>query len=373
MKYDAITLDTNILRKNGYNLESGLLSQLTQFKEGSVQLVLSEIVYREASNHLKESGREDWSKLEQSIKKSEKSFVLSSESTLTINKILASEGTPEEATQERLKKFIEATGAIVVEAQNADMNELVKLYFTSSAPFEGHEKKKHEFPDAIALISLESWAKKHNKKLLAVSEDKGWEGYAASSTQIDIEKDLSRALQSFQEHVEQAKTIILNLLNDLSNDRNPDLLKELDEHIEQEVQSMEPDVEAETPTSNYEVDQVDVLYNDFELIHHENDYDFTIVRIGADKIVAKIPIIIRVKAEASFSLYVYDSIDKENVSIGEKSKEVDEELEMSVLITFEGDFESAPMDIGVSEVSLLRKRPTIDFGVVDFEEDWYEE
>ena len=372
MKYDAITLDTNILRKNGYNLESGLLGQLTQFKEGSVQLVLSEIVYRETSKHLRENAREDWSKLEQSIKKSEKSFLLSPESTEAMNKILAAQGKPEEAVEKRLKEFIQATGAIIVDAKNANMNELIKLYFKPAAPFEDNEKKKNEFPDAIALISLESWARRNNKKLLAVSEDKGWEGYAASSDHIDVEKDLSQALQSLQEHVERAKKIVLNLLNDLCNDETPDLLGEIDQRIEQEVESLQPEAEADSHVS-YEVDQVDISYNDFEFIHHEDHYDFTIVRIGANKIVAKIPILIRVKAEASFSFYVYDSIDKDNVSMGGNSEEVDAELEMSALFSFEGDFESTPMDITVSEVSLLQTRPIIDFGDVDFSDDWYEE
>jgi len=266
MKYDAITLDTNILRKNGYNLESGLLGQLTQFKEGSVQLVLSEIVVREVAKHLREDGREEWSKLAEAIKKTAKSFLLSPESTQAVNKILTSEVTPEEAAQKRLETFIEATGAIVVEAKNANMNELIKLYFKPSAPFEDNQKKKNEFPDAIALISLEVWARRNNKKLLAVSEDKGWEGYAASSNQIDVEKDLSQAFQNFQEHVEHAKRIVLSLLNDLCNDENPDLLREIDQHIEQEVESLQPDAEADSHVA-YEVDQVDASYNDFEFIH----------------------------------------------------------------------------------------------------------
>lgn len=372
MKYDAITLDTNIIRKNSYNLESGLLGQLTQFKEGSVQLVLSEIVVREVSKHLRENGQEDWFKLEQSLKKTEKSLLLSSKSTKAISEILASEVAPEEAAQKRLEQFIETTGAIIVEAKNANMNELIKLYFKSSAPFENNEKKKNEFPDAIALISLEAWAKRNNKKLLAVSDDKGWEGYAASSNHIDVEKDLSQAFQKFQEHVERAKRIILNLLSDLSNDENPDLLKEIEEIIEREVQSLEPDAEAESDIC-FEVDQIDVSCNDFEFIHRENEYDFTIVRIGVNKIVAKIPILIRLKAEASFSLSIYDSVDKDNVSMGGTSKEVDAELGMSALFTFEGDFESTPMDITVSEVSLLQTHPTINFGIVGFDDEGYEE
>jgi len=36
----------------------------------------------------------------------------------------------------------------------------MKLYFETKAPFEGAKDKKSEFPDAIALISLEIGLKK---------------------------------------------------------------------------------------------------------------------------------------------------------------------------------------------------------------------
>lgn len=46
MDYDAVTIDSNIFIEYGMNLEGGVLAQLFQFREGSAQFVLSEIVIR---------------------------------------------------------------------------------------------------------------------------------------------------------------------------------------------------------------------------------------------------------------------------------------------------------------------------------------
>lgn len=53
--------------------------------------------------------------------------------------------------------------------------------------------------------------------------------------------------------------------------------------------------------------------------------------------------------------------------------EVSTEIGVSALIVFEGDFNSSPMDIRVSEFTLLDV-PYIDFGDVEpFRDDWYDE
>jgi hypothetical protein len=59
------------------------------------------------------------------------------------------------------------------------MDTVVDMYFKLKAPFE--EKKRAEFPDAIALVSLERWAELNKLKILVVSYDSGWEEYCASS------------------------------------------------------------------------------------------------------------------------------------------------------------------------------------------------
>jgi hypothetical protein len=50
MSYDVVTLDTNIFANNHYDLERGLLAQLSQFKEGSARFVLSEVVLSEVKH-----------------------------------------------------------------------------------------------------------------------------------------------------------------------------------------------------------------------------------------------------------------------------------------------------------------------------------
>lgn len=373
MKYDAITLDTNIFRKNGYHFDFGLLGQLTQFKEGSVKLILSEIIVRELKRHLIQECSEKRLKLDNSLMDAQKFCLLPEETLKNINDLIASEDGAETAAKNRLKKFMEGTGAEIVEAKHASMEALVKSYFNPLAPFEETGKKKNEFPDAIALLSMDDWAGKNDKKILAVSEDKGWHDYAASSGCIDIEKDLSKAFEMFQKDVEHARQIISALLAALSNGNNPDLLQEMDSHIQHEMGSLDPYIDAQSYLS-YDEELESVYCEDFELVANGDDYEFTITQIGVNKIVAKIPLFMRAKATANFDFYVYDSIDKDNVSMGGESVEAEDDLNISALVTFEGDFNASPVEVNISELTLLETSPTINFGEIEpFREQEHEE
>src|SRR5262245_13827226 len=171
MQYDALTLDTNIFDENGCNLEAAMLGQLSQFKEGSVQLVLSEIVAKELSGHLERKAKELAAKLGSTIEQAIKNGLLTDEAA-TDSRLRPV--APLEAVKKRVSAFIEKTGLRIIPANGAEINELIKRYFAPSAPFEGSGKKKNEFPDAIALLSIEKWAKDNKKKILAVSKDGGW-------------------------------------------------------------------------------------------------------------------------------------------------------------------------------------------------------
>jgi hypothetical protein len=373
MKYDAITLDTNIFRQNSYNLESGLLGQLAQFKEGSVQLVLSEIVIRELKRHLIRDSHEMRLRLETSLKDAKKSCLLPDGVLENINTLIAAEADAATAAKNRLIKFIEDTGAKIVEAKHTSMESLVKSYFDALAPFEESGKKKNEFPDAIALLSLNDWAQKNNKKILAVSEDKGWHDYATGSDGIDAEKDLSKTFQMFQEDVGRARKVISGLLSALSQGNNPDLLDEMDKHIQGEVESLDPYVDAQSYLSYDE--EIESLYcENFEFLENDDDYEFTITQIGVNKIVVKIPLCMQIKASANFNFYVYDSIDKDNVSMGGDSIETEDTLHISALVTFEGNFNTSPAEVSISKLVLLESSPTINFGNIEpFTEQDYEE
>ena len=60
---------------------------------------------------------------------------------------------------DRLKEYYKWIGAEVLNSNAyVDFERLMSMYFETKAPFEGGKNKKNEFPDAIALISLEAWA-----------------------------------------------------------------------------------------------------------------------------------------------------------------------------------------------------------------------
>ena len=82
---------------------------------------------------------------------------------------------PEVVARERIDRYLKSVDATVVPAKgHVDIDELLRIYFEGTAPFSKEGKKKNEFPDAIALLSLEDWARNNAATLIAVSTDKDW-------------------------------------------------------------------------------------------------------------------------------------------------------------------------------------------------------
>jgi hypothetical protein len=128
----------------------------------------------------------------------------------------------------------------MVAADQGDMKRLIAMYFGPKAPFAESEEKKNEFPDAIALMTLEDWAKKNNKKVLAISGDKGWAQFADDSEWIDVEMDLAAALQELQKDADHARKIVANLLHRMDAGEAPELLQELEANVERQVCDLSP-------------------------------------------------------------------------------------------------------------------------------------
>ena len=194
MKYDAITIDTSIFGKNSWNLEGGMLGQLGQFKEGSIQLVLSEIVVRELRKYLKLEAEKARDAVDKARRESRKSGLFTAETFEELEDLFEKAISSDEAAEKRIEIFVDSTGMVVIPAIHTEINELIQRYFGSSAPFEKSGKKKSEFPDAIALLSMEKWAEKEGKKILAISNDNGWVDFGRGSKWIDAEKNLANPM-----------------------------------------------------------------------------------------------------------------------------------------------------------------------------------
>jgi len=189
MKYDAITVDAETVERNGFRFDGGLLAQLKQFVDGPTEVIISIVVVSEVLKHLTEKTRSAKDGLKAAHKKAV-DFGLKMHG----DSPFVDPAPDERAFAEKRLDFCKEIGAHLLAVDDVPMRDLVRLYFTQAPPFSAVGKKKAEFLDAIALLSLEAWAEKNEKRVLAVSGDKGWAAYAEKSERIEVVSKLSDAL-----------------------------------------------------------------------------------------------------------------------------------------------------------------------------------
>jgi len=367
MEYDAITFDTQTVETNGFHFDGGMLAQLKQFKNGPIIVIVSEIVSKEILKHLVEKTRSAKDGLESALKKASECGLVSSAKPQFVEepidiRILS---------KKRLEAFLNAIGAIGVGADNVNIRQLIDRYFAPLPPFSASGKKKNEFPDAISLLSLEHWAKTEKKKILAVSGDKDWVAFCEKSIHIDAVADLEDALERLQEHSVEASETAEKLLRGIADKSKIDLHTDLYTQLENEVSGIAVYGEADS-TYHAEADQVDLTFLSMYFVGEPDDLDFTVVQAGPGKIVVRVESILKIRAEASFSLSIYDSIDKDYVGMGSAEAEREEEIEVGLLLTFEGNFDDD--DVILSAVEVVDAPSSIDFGYVepDYSDDYYD-
>jgi PIN domain len=367
MPYDAIAIDTQTVERNGFHFEGGLLEQLKQFKTGPVQLVISEIAVREIFKHLVEKTRLARDALSSAQRKAIEYGIIQEET----DSLEAGQIDIDAIVKARLDKFLKDIRAIVLRVDDVSLKELVRRYFGAIPPFSAAGKKKNEFPDAIALLSLEHWATANDKNLLAISGDRDWESFATNSERIDSISDLSEGLALLQQHVEQAEAAIQKILVEISTGQNAELSQNLETFLADEVSGYSIDAEADS-FMEVEAEQVDLSLLGYEFVEDDDQFEFIVVQNRDDLIVARINVQLQVRAEASFGFSVYDSIDKDYVGMGSTSTSVEDTFEAAILVTFER--EAAEMNFDISKVEIVHAPRSIDFGYVEpFNEPEYEQ
>ncbi|EKS41457.1 hypothetical protein HMPREF9695_00549 [Afipia broomeae ATCC 49717] len=367
MKYGAITFDTQTVEHNAFHFDGGLLSQLKQFKDGPVRIVLSEIVLREIFKHLLEktkSARDaavaaHKKALDHGLADADKPFV-----SLDVDyKAVA---------RARLDRFVREIGAEIVRVDNVSMKTLMSSYFQPAAPFSSAGKNKAEFPDAIALLSLQKWAEDNKIQLLGVSGDKGWNAFAASSNRIDLVNDLSEALSLVQKHNEEMSAIVQTLIESIDTATDEDLKDEFVSKLSNEVSGYSVYAEADS-FYDIEAEQVDIELSDSQFVGDASGYDFSVVQASRNLIVAKITLEASIKAEAIFHMSVYDSIDKDSMGIGSTEASTEQDVTFAVLVTFER--EDAAASFGITSVEIVDGPKSLNFGYIepDYEPDYDED
>lgn len=329
MKYDAVTLDTNIFVQKRLNLERGMLAQFKQFAEGSVKFILSEIILKEMFRHLKSDADDAKHALEAAIRHSAITKLFDAKTMETLSSLASGILDPSEAANRALMNWLGRTGCEVVNASGANVERLIEMYFATDAPFE--KSKKHEFPDAIALITLEDWAKTKGQKLLAITRDEGWIAFCEKSEWIDAETDVSSALQRFQAHTESARKLVASLLNLIATGKRQDVMTELKQRLDKEILNVEPEVEADSDFYWVET-SFNIRLREIHL--HEPTNSFRIIQTQKDAVVARIIVGFDALVEIDFDYYGNALRERK---IGDSTERVDCEFSAPIIITIRGD------------------------------------
>lgn len=365
--YRAISIDTNSLKNRGFALKGPILSKFQKFKGSEVFFIQSDVIHRECLKHFALQIEEVTSEARNSLSRLNGHGVLDEQLHKQIKTLIEKDSDFNQVASERLHEFYELTGAEIINASDyLDVSELFDLYFQEKSPFEPTGKKKCEFPDACALLSLEGWAESHNVNLVLISSDKGWEDYATSSSRMLVFKDVAQALDFLLPTEDKQR--IYEFIDDNGCFSTPEFIEEAKARIESFVENLEVYVHADSPL-NWYTESENLVLEDFEFKNgSQGEEVFSIINIDQNKVDISIPIILTCYVEAEFALFVRDTIDHEDISMGSisESRSVSFDAEIFVSIQLHvSDGYSDLSSVEITDVESYDYNSNIDFGYID--------
>ncbi|MXS96167.1 PIN domain-containing protein [Serratia marcescens] len=368
LDFGAITLDNSTLKGEGYKFNEGLLAQMSQFKKSPVSVIQTDIVHNEAIKHIGMEITKTRSAVEQALRSANKQLKIRTDDINKARELLSIEGSEKEIAEKQLEKYYQLIGAEKVDSDKySDLSALMEMYFSTEAPFETGKDKKYEFPDAIALLSIEGWAEENDVNVVAVSQDKGWKDFSLNSRRITVVPTLAEALEKFQPHRKVAD-IIAHIREDSLLEDDNHVLNEIESAIIASIDGSDIIVEASS-SMYYDWSDVSASYLSHKLdVNDEGLVKIRVVRIDDESIVLKVGATVEVEVEVSFDFSVKDSIDRDYVYIGGNICTTTESYHTDILLNLTGDFSQDFDDIDVSDIEVLETIQHADLGEV--EPDW---
>lgn len=353
----AICLDTSIFgNPNEMSMEHGVLRHMGQFKDSTIDVVMPDVISLELLAHLEKGATTSLSELASALKKVGGSWNVSRElrNEATV-KLLGGES-PKDQAQRRFNSFVERTGCQIIKAEDhVKTSDVITRYFSAQPPFSTNEVKKHEFPDAYALFTLESWARENATKVLVVSNDGDWVSFCKGTDNLIVINQLPAALGYFQRNA----SVAANLLRDFyQKGKSQTLIEEVARAIQNHVDYMSFDAYCES-AFHYDADIQDITVVEFSF--DDEDEIFNPIDSGDDFLATETTVTVTLEASCDFSFTIRDGVDKDYVPIGGVSILKESNLTLPLVISFGGDFGKTPE---ILEVEITGNRHTIDFGYV---------
>ncbi len=206
-----VFLDTQSILQLGLKFEDKALSRLKMLGQAnSVNILISEVVKREVTKKLKEKTsaiRRDIESLSRKLKIYESGTPRELEAALSDNEKYQLD----DLAQSRWLTYLEESKAIILDIDNINNSDLIELYFEQNHPFS--ESKKHEFPDAISMLSLREWIRESGEKVYVISGDGDIKGFCEGDENCISLENVSEFLDLYNRAEEQLTSTIHDLVD----------------------------------------------------------------------------------------------------------------------------------------------------------------
>lgn len=368
MSYDAITIDTQVVYSNGLELRTGLVGQLDQYKDGLVKFVLSEINLREIHKVLTDKAKSSHDALAKAIKSGSLNGQFQSDQVDVLKGVQNAMNEPNEHARQQLSDFLKKTGAEIVTADRAKLKPVLDKYFKNEPPF-ASKGKKNEFPDAIALLSLEAWAVDKGKKILAVSNDGDWKAFADQCRQIDVVDDLGKAMARLNDLAKETIPAAQKVLSAIEIE-DTDTIARLQTSLKHAIDLETPHIDFDSPMpGEYDSSILSLVSYQIEGMK-DNTTEIDIVRVGTESFAFRVPVRITANLFVDISFSIRDSIDKDYVPMGSTS--ITREIDFSAHLLIECSYflddpdEASSVVYEIDDVELLGAPDSIDIGYIEY-------
>ncbi len=365
--YSAVTIDTCIYRRHHYRFDSGLLVTLGKLQ---VPFVVSEITYQEIIAHLHQKKNKILDKIISVNDFAEEWYLLNTDEKQQVS--ILKETVQEISPARKWDDFLALVKAEVVNSEHCDIPDVLEAYFNSKPPF-NKLKKKNEFPDAIALFSLEKWAIEKGVKILAISSDDNWLDFSEESDYIDVISHLETGLAEIKPLVNQAKEWIYEFISKITTEKYQ-YSKKIDTFIREQVHMNHGKIDENKSRSTHGKIKGEVLsigYNELSLTFSADEIDLGLeVIINTPKsTLFTINGEITVSAEAEIVHYersyhdtIYDYNDR-ILSDPDTTTVDDVQIPVKLLFLLNGNITSKGYSPNIDEISILNNLE-IPFGEV---------
>lgn len=360
--YLALTFDSQTVYTNSFRLGSGLLKELTSLSDKKFPVVLSQVVMAEIAKGFHHYLREEIDRLRTTQAKLHELGIANHEHP----KFADTSDDPQDIAKKRLDLFWKHLGATPISPDLVPVSKALELYFSERPPFRS-KGKKAEFPDAIALLSLEAYARREGQKILAISGDKDWADFCETSDWIDLVPTVREALKPIFKQIdaqrEQIATRAINravqLVGEINAKSNVRLASEFKAKLAEALALASVEGEANGP---YEAqgDQVEFLLKDYELDTSESAIGFATFSQRDEVATVELPGRILVDASAFFSLLYWDGVDREYLDMGSSRETISTWVDTRLIVRIKMG-ELPEIDV----VELVELPDTLDFGYVE--------